>query len=169
MTVLSRKSLNMYVCVFEHVCISLKWPVYVCVCVCAMCVSMAPLREASVVASHSTSCRLWFNCGPPPVPTFGTQRKYTRGTHSHCFLDPSFIGLCTCVFWAGVGLKCARTCVIVRHYVVLSAPNILKLFGSPSCVCACFISRLQLDDQSERTRSENRRGRRNGERGKQGG
>ncbi len=85
------------ICVSERlcVCVCVIMIAYMCVSVCVcVCISMAPLREVSVVASHSTACRLWFSCGPPPGPTFGTQRKYTRGTCSHCFLDPSFIGLC---------------------------------------------------------------------------
>merc|ERR1712035_97584 len=90
---------------------TMKRAPYVCVSLC-VCVSMAPLREVSVVASHSTACRLWFSCGPPPGPTFGTQRKYTRGTCSHCFLDPSFIGLCVrvyfgCTFMCACVLNCA--------------------------------------------------------------
>lgn len=102
-----------------------------CVCVCGghsvidhMCVyvSMAPLREVSVVASHSTACRLWFSCGPPPGPTFGAQRKYTRGACSHSFLDPSFIGLRTLVYFG---------CIFMYLRMCNAAP-------------LCCISRLQL-------------------------
>lgn len=84
----------------EPVCICVSGRVCVIIIALCVCVSMAPLREVSVVASHSTACRLWFSCGPPPGPTFGTQRKYTRGTCSHCSLDPSFIGLCVCILGA---------------------------------------------------------------------
>lgn len=126
MTVLSRKLLNMCVYVCLSMCVLFCDRMYVCVCV-----SMAPLREVSVVASHSTACRLWFSCGPPPGPTFGTQRKYTRGTCSHCFLDPSFIGLCVLVYF-GCTFVCVCACVIVCHYFVLSGPDILRLFGPTS-------------------------------------
>lgn len=94
---------------------------------------MAPLREVSVVASHSTACRLWFGCGPPTGPAFGAERKYTRGTCSHCFLDTSFIGLC--VFWVHMCVSvsvCVCVRVTVRHYAGLSAPDILRLLGPTS-------------------------------------
>lgn len=71
--------------------------------------SMAPLREVCVVASHSTACRLWFSCGAPPGPTFGTQ-KIPQWYSLPPSLDPSLIGLCASVYF---GWTCVCGCVIV--------------------------------------------------------
>lgn len=153
------------------------WRVCMCLCVCACvcilyCVSMAPLREVSVVASHSTACQLWFSCGAPPGPTFGTQRKYTSGTCSHrlwthlstvcvrvCILDGR---LCGCV------IVSVRTCNGAELCCTL-CPLYFKAFWPHDVMSARGISRLQSDEQSERTQTEGRKGWRNEERGKQSG
>lgn len=97
--------------------------------------SMAPLREVCVVASHSTACRLWFSCGAPPGPTFGTQRKYSSGPCSHrlgtrlssvcvrvCILDGR---LCGCV------IVSVRTCNGAELCCTL-CPLYFKAFWPPT-------------------------------------
>lgn len=64
-----------------------------CAWVRAYCVSMAPLREVSAAASRSTACRLWWSCGPPPGPAFGTRRKKKKKKKIHpAVLAPTVSG-----------------------------------------------------------------------------
>lgn len=110
--------------------------------------SIGSRREVNVVDSHSTARRLWFSCGPPPGPAFGTKRKYSAV-------------LATTAFWTHLSSPCVHMCISgdsfcvrvrVRECVHVCCstplcctlcPWYFKVFW-PHVMSVCWISRLQL-------------------------
>lgn len=117
--------------------------VYICVCERLCCDAMC------VYGSFKGS-----KCGGLPfhrmsavVQLWSTARPYIWNTEKihqwyllPLFLDPSFIGLCVSVYFGCTFVwVCNCVCMCAHYsYVVLSAPDILRLFGPTLQVCAVF-------------------------------
>lgn len=160
MTVLSRKLLNM--CGYECLSICVCYSVIACMCMCfygsfkgSECGGL-PFHRMSVVV------QLWSTARPYIWNTENTPGVLAP---SVCWTRLSSVCVYTCVFW--VHILCVRVCNSPPLCCTL-CPWYFKSFW-PHVMSVRCISRLQLDDRSERTRTEDRKGRRNGERGKQGG
>lgn len=139
MTVLSRKMLNM--CVSDLMPVSFCDPLFVCVRVYCFfkgseCGGLPSHRMSAVVQLWSTARACIWN-----------SEKIHQGYSLSLFCGPVFHRfVCTCVFWVKL---CMCVCVTVHHNVGLSAPDIFKAFW-PRVMSAHCISRLKLDDRSER-------------------
>lgn len=135
---------NRWTC--TYVCLSmcaLLWnDLYMCVCVrvCfygsfkgSKCVGLPFHRMSAVVQLWSTASPYIWN---PEKIHQGYSLPLFSGPIFHRFVCVRYV----CILGARWCVsKCVCTCMIVRHCVVLSAPNILKLFGSTSCVCVCAV------------------------------
>lgn len=116
-------------------------PLFVCVRVYCFfkgseCGGLPSHRMSAVVQLWSTARACIWN-----------SEKIHQGYSLSLFCGPVFHRIvCTCVFWVKL---CMCVCVTVHHNVGLSAPDIFKAFW-PRVMSAHCISRLKLDDRSER-------------------
>lgn len=133
-----------HVWIYLRVCVCYSVIDHVCVCVCVilwstMCACVCVCLHGSFKGSECGG--LPFHRMSAVVQLWSTARPYIWSTEKihQGYLLPQFSGHVFHRFLCTLGaILCASACAILRHCDVPSAPDILRLFGPTSWVCAVF-------------------------------